>query len=69
MVYATEFFAIVFVAVCFSALISISFDRSEVVECNTWARQAQEYSTQFYLLGWQKAQCDAHGLIINAPVK
>lgn len=49
-------------------LLNVGFNRSEIVECNQWAEQAHEYAG-FYLTQWQKDQCDAHGIDINAPVK
>ena len=44
------------------------FNKNEVVECYKWDAQATAYSA-FYLAEWQKAQCDAHGIKIDAPVK
>lgn len=46
-----------------------SFDKSEVVECYKLESQASAYSATFYLLDWQKAQCDSHNIIIDAPVR
>lgn len=43
-------------------------DRQEIVECNTWDAQSREY-TQFFLAKWQDAQCRAHGIVINAPIR
>ncbi len=37
-------------------------------ECLVWERYSKEYNG-YYLLKWQKAQCDDMGIIINAPVK
>lgn len=55
-------------SILFGMVAFIGFGRNEVVECNQWQSQAQQYPS-FYLVAWQKAQCDAHGIIINAPVK
>lgn len=52
----------------FAFLAIVGEGRQEAVECNTWKAQAAEFD-QFYLLKWQKEQCDAHGIIINAEVK
>lgn len=53
-------------AVAYAAMIGES--RNEVVECLTWQQQAKEYPG-FYLLEWQREQCDAHRIWIGAPVK
>lgn len=46
----------------------VGFGRGEEVECYKWQNQAAQYPN-FYLTTWQKGQCDAHQIIINAPVK
>lgn len=46
----------------------VGIDKNEIVECDSWSAQAAQYSN-FYLTQWQKDQCDAHGITINAPVK
>lgn len=43
-------------------------DAHEQYECRVWQQQAEDYPL-FYQTGWQKEQCDHHGIIINAPVK
>jgi len=48
--------------------INAGIDKDEIRECKKW----QEYSAQyqgFYIVQWQKDQCDAHQITINAPVK
>jgi hypothetical protein len=50
------------------SMLTIGFDKTEVVECNTWKQQAKEYPN-FYMLQWQRDQCDAHNIWIGAPVK
>lgn len=42
--------------------------RNESVECSTWQQQARDFPG-FYLLQWQRDQCDAHKIWIAAPVK
>lgn len=44
-------------------------DKSEKVDCIRLQEQSIENTTIFYLLQWEKDMCDAHGIIINAPVK
>lgn len=44
-------------------------EKTEVVECLTWRSQSTEFKPTFYLLEWQKQQCDSHGIEIDAPVK
>ena len=43
-------------------------DRQEVVDCNKMQSQSMQYSN-FYLLQWQKDMCDAHNIIIEAPIQ
>lgn len=40
----------------------------EIGECTRWNREAGRYPG-YYLTQWQKDQCDAHAIFINAPVK
>lgn len=46
----------------------VGINRSEIVECNTWAAQAQQFKG-FYLTHWQAEQCEAHHITVNAPVQ
>ena len=48
--------------------ILVGTGRSEVVECNKWSQEADAYPG-YFLAQWQKDQCDANGIIINAAVK
>lgn len=57
-----------FIIYVFVSSISDAMDKDEINECRQW----QEYAAQFdgfYLVQWQKDQCDAHSVIINAPVR
>jgi hypothetical protein len=54
--------------VAVGAMVIIGMDRQEAVECDGWQQQAQQYPS-FYLLKWQKEQCDANGIVINAKVE
>lgn len=45
-----------------------SLNDSEIAECRKWQEQSAQYSG-FYIVQWQKDQCDAHSIIINATVK
>ncbi len=49
-------------------LIFIGFARQEITECNKWQQEAAVYPG-YYLSKWQKDQCDAHKIFINAEVK
>jgi len=53
-------------------LIAHSFNLSEKSECLKWQAQAEEYrqgkKDLFYLTQWQADQCEAHGILINAPI-
>ena len=42
--------------------------KSEVAECAKWSQEADAYP-DFFLATWQKDQCDAHSIFINATVK
>jgi hypothetical protein len=42
---------------------NIGLDLNEVEECINWKQQASKQSN-FYLLKWQKMQCDAHNITI-----
>lgn len=53
-------------AIAYAAMMGES--RTEVVECLTWQQQAKEYPS-FYLLKWQRDQCNAHRIWIGAEVK
>lgn len=69
--YGDKVMTVTFIIVAMSLFVVLSFmglGRSEVVECDQWQAQSQQYPA-FYLVAWQKSQCDAHGIIINAPVK
>jgi hypothetical protein len=41
--------------------------KSEVNECLKWQQEAVEYAPHYYLVGWQKKQCDHFGIEIDAP--
>lgn len=49
-------------------VIESGINKGEIVECNKWQEHAAMYEG-FYLVQWQKDQCDAHQITINAPVK
>lgn len=42
-------------------------ERQAHVDCALWAQQASEYPL-FYLVQWQKEECDSIGVTINAPI-
>lgn len=60
--------AVILFSAAFVAAFVVGTGRSEVMECNKWNQEADAYPG-FYLAHWQKDQCDAHGIVINAPVK
>lgn len=49
-------------------LIEIGWSRSERSECLTWQAEAKSYLTTYYLLEWQKEQCDRWGIDIEVPI-
>ena len=60
--------ALAIVCVIFATLFSVGINRSEVMDCYKWQKQAKEYSS-FYILRWQAAQCVAHGIQVDAPIE
>jgi len=64
-----------FVSMFLLGLVAVGFivgliDKSELVDCLKWQKQAEEYRVSgFYLLQWQADQCKAHNIIINAEVR
>ena len=56
------------IAVIAFSLIAYGAEKSEINECKTWQKESSELK-DYYLVGWQKEQCDFHGVEINAPVK
>ncbi len=43
-------------------------NRQERADCIGWSVDAETFD-QFFLTQWQKDQCDAQGIKINAPVR
>lgn len=43
-------------------------NKSEVVRCNELVKQASEGYTNFYISTYENQVCQAHGIIINAPI-
>ena len=56
------------VVIVLATAIVVGTSRSENAECIKWSQEADAYPG-FFLAPWQKDQCDAHGVIINAAVK
>lgn len=52
----------------FGFILNASLDTSEVFECNKWNDEAT-YLIGYYVTPWQVAQCNAHGITLNAPVE
>ena len=50
-----------------SALESLD-EKKETRECLQWEKWSKEAKGVFYLTTWQKEQCDAMGIKIDAPV-
>lgn len=65
---ATTIIIVIATTVAIFACLKVGLDRNEAVECDKWLAQSAEYDG-FYLLQWQKNQCTARGIFINAPVK
>lgn len=62
------FATIVGIILTMSMLMIHSLGESDAIECQKWAKEAQQYPA-YYITSWQKAQCDYWSTPINAPVK
>lgn len=58
---------ILIVMIFIGKMFIVGMKKQEVVDCNTWKKQATEFSG-FYLLGWQDEQCRANGIVIDTTV-
>lgn len=56
------------VLIGFFHLLDSAMDRSEVFECTKWKVMSEQYEG-FYITHWQNDQCNAHDIVINAPIK
>ena len=62
---------LILILISFCAIGIVSFvylNAVEIEECRKW----QEYAVKFegfYLVAWQAEQCQAHNIIIDAPIK
>lgn len=54
--------------IAMTAALAYGMQKSERVSCLKWQEQADQYPG-YYLLKWQKVQCDAHGIVINSEVR
>lgn len=52
----------------FFTLVPVALQRSEVSDCEKWARYANEYE-DFFLTRSEFETCKAHGILINASIK
>lgn len=60
--------AVVALIVLFFYAVGTGLDRQAKADCYTWKNQSEQFPG-FYLTQWQKDQCDAVGVEINAPVQ
>lgn len=49
-------------------ILSIAIKDNDYYNCIAWEKNAKQYPG-FYITEWQKAQCDYHGIQIDAPVR
>ena len=61
MVKTFQALAIVASLALFFYVLSVGISRSERAECYTWRDQAADFPA-FYMLAWQTAQCEHHGI-------
>lgn len=64
------FLLLLFTAVFFLGipLVKIIMEKEEKRECLQWREWSKEIK-DYYLVSWQKEQCDSLGININAPIK
>lgn len=43
-------------------------ERRATAECEKWADEAKVFE-EYFIVGWQKEQCDTYGIEIDAPLK
>jgi len=43
-------------------------ERRATAECEKWADEAKVFEG-YFLVGWQKEQCDTYGIEVDAPLK
>lgn len=60
--------SLAFALTLFVAVAIYGSNLSEINECQKWHLQASTIDG-FFLAQWQKDECDAHHITINAPVK
>ncbi|MBI5079155.1 hypothetical protein HZB06_00550 [Candidatus Wolfebacteria bacterium] len=46
-----------------------SMEGAERADCRRWQQQAKDAPNVFFLLPWQKAQCDYWSIKVDAPVR
>lgn len=49
-------------------LTNYAVDKIEKAECLTWQKEALDHR-DYYLLKWQKAQCDSWAIVVPAEIK
>jgi hypothetical protein len=59
-------FVLVLVLVLWGARYGYSIEEKN--ECLQWQKEAR-FLPDYYLVGWQKEQCDRYGIQIDAPIK
>ena len=62
-----QYALIVIFSIGFVGMMVYGFNKAERYECLKWQKEAKEYPG-YYLTHWQKGQCDARGIEIDAPV-
>lgn len=59
---------VIAILVAFGWAVATGINKQEQSECETWKAEAKEFPG-YYLVSWQRDQCAAHGVEIDAPVK
>lgn len=62
------FMICIFAIMIFIPVIGWISAENEIVECRKWQEMASKYEG-FYLVQWQRDQCDFRGVVVNAITK
>jgi surface antigen len=63
------FVLVIIVAICLIVkALDYGVGLTEQGECLKWQKEAVEYAPHYYLVEWQKQQCEHYGITIDAPI-
>lgn len=65
----TNILVVLIAGATFYLFLGYAIDAHEIKTCNTLELQSKKHAPLFYITKLEKQMCDAHDIIINAPVK